>query len=160
MAPLLHLETDLRIPIVLSPNNPLTHKSLAILEASSKALSNDIDFFRSSGLYQNENNSTRAFVISAAYYGSVLIFKTWEQFEGDSAISSDPHHRRQLDFTAEAVNEMVSRLNSLRREIEHWTLPWPRLQRGDQIPTAGPYQLLYQALLEQINMSDMLKTMD
>lgn len=47
MAPLIHLETELRIPIVLFPNNPLVDKSLIILEEASNALSQDINFFQS-----------------------------------------------------------------------------------------------------------------
>lgn len=93
------------------------------------------------------------FVRAAFYYGRTLIQGTFAQLQWQIAMSDDTPMplAESLSITNQAITNMRSMLRRLRLALEQANLPahFP----STMVPSAGPYQLLHQALLERIDLS-------
>ncbi|KAK3934140.1 hypothetical protein QBC46DRAFT_347942 [Diplogelasinospora grovesii] len=153
MAPSMNHETEITFP---TPPTTYAASGLTVLSAAAGAVSEDVRCFLPLAFDQKEDDSSRRFVVSAAYYGRVLIQQTFISFYNITPVPAGLTDR--LERTRVELVNMDARLCELEVSVLHWTLPWPQLQAGDLVPTAGPYQLLHQLMLERIDVATTLAT--
>lgn len=146
-------ETEIAFP---TPPTTYAASGLTVLSAAARAVSEDVRCFLHLAFDQKEDDSSRRFVVSAVYYGRVLIQQTFTSFYNITPVPAGLTDR--LERTRVELVNMDARLCELEASIPHWILSWPQLQAGDLVPTAGPYQLLHQLMLERIEVATTLAT--
>jgi hypothetical protein len=141
-------------------------KPLRVLATAAAALAHDMSAFVLNGLAENEGTAAAYFVRAAFYYANSLIISPFHQIEkmlsDRNAAETRPALRKQLDETAEAVDSVRRHLDNLDEAIGKagWTLSMASLVAATLVPSASPYQLLFEALFEREATSGRLLSKD
>jgi hypothetical protein len=120
--------------------------ALKALAAASNALNYDMEVFILNGLARTESPAEIGFVKASVYYSHSLITSSFKQIASMPGVSE-----KQLDETRNHVDKQAKRLKALGEDSEkaRWKLDFSSLVDADVVPSASPYQLLFEAVLSQ-----------
>jgi hypothetical protein len=120
--------------------------ALKVLTAASNALRYDMDLFVLNDLAKTESSATIRFVKASFYSTHSLIASPVEQISRMPSVSN-----QQLDQTRDVVKKLLKGLETLRLKTEKagWALRFSSLADAEVVPSASPYQLLFEALLSR-----------
>lgn len=123
-----------------------------VLQQASKLLIENISLYISEQLASDPrlSSSTSTFVRAAHYYGRTLIKGTYNQLYEQLGPTLHAERRlfNQFEDTARVIAEMERELSRLDRVLESEGIE-PNYTIGT-VPSAGPYQILHEALLKRI----------
>ncbi|KAK3290118.1 uncharacterized protein B0H64DRAFT_413452 [Chaetomium fimeti] len=127
-------------------------KPLKVLKRAGLALVEDIDSFIATGLTESKSTKTTIYFVRAAYfYACCLIIAPFNRIKD---ITSDATGVEYQDFTTQVsdtetvINKVEDGLGRLALATERWGLDTQSFRNPTSVPTASPYQLLFEALLE------------
>jgi hypothetical protein len=116
-----------------------------------------MDLFVLNDLAKTESPATIRFVKASFYYSHSLINVSLHQIDEMGGMSGN-----ELDEAQAAVGKLVKGLDTLQLETERagWTLRFPSLVDAKIVPSACPYQLLFEALLSRDDIRNKLLAQD
>ncbi|KAH6844823.1 hypothetical protein B0I37DRAFT_446797 [Chaetomium sp. MPI-CAGE-AT-0009] len=128
-------------------------RRLNVLKMASHALADDIHLFVDNGLVESRRPTTINFVRAAHYYVYCLILHSFYYIKGMEFVASKsyPDLEVLIGHTSKAVNQVKASLEGLNDKIKKagWDLDMQGFISPTSVPTAPPFQLLFQALLER-----------
>ncbi|KAK4033289.1 hypothetical protein C8A01DRAFT_40262 [Parachaetomium inaequale] len=138
------------IDLQLAPSNVAglvfaVNKPLRVLAVAGNTLAYDVHTFITNGLVEKEGTTTIRFVRAAYYYGNSLILAPFNQIQ---------------DMVAGIVDTRPTLKKREAIERARWTLSIPSLADADLVPSASPYQLLFEALLGREDTAEKLRSYD
>lgn len=140
-------------------------KALSVLIAASQALTEDVDVFVTNDLAAQERPAASLFVRSSHYIARSLIESVLDQICGILAVSGlhcTPHFQDLLMEAKDSNSDLNLALEDMMASILRacWTLEEADLDKPQLVPTAPPYQLLHEALLQRVNINELLAEQD
>ncbi|KAM0520767.1 hypothetical protein ACHAPE_003168 [Trichoderma viride] len=119
------------------------------------ALTEDIAMFQAMGFHKRHTEAAEEFLKSLLYYSQVLIWGSLVKIKGRLR-DYTPTPALPIDPTFQPIGSRVTdaedafdRFSAVTSEVLNeasWTLRWKTPKAGDKVPTASPYQLLYQLI--------------
>ncbi|KAK4150988.1 hypothetical protein C8A00DRAFT_36370, partial [Chaetomidium leptoderma] len=162
------VQPEIRLPF--APDNvrglaAAVSKPLRVLAAAGETLAFDVRTFLVNGLAEKEETTAVLFVRAAHHYANSLICSPYNQIKSmlsDDVIETQPTLREQLDKTAAAIASLNYSMKKLRTAIETAMWEWSPtfLATVDLVPSASPYQLLFEALFAREDIAGKLFAQD
>lgn len=130
-------------------------KPIDVIHRAIIALNEDIAMFEAMGYHKRHTAASNEFLRSLCYYSEVLILDSLIKMESEfQAYACTPAsraiepHRSIGSGLADARVSFSRFLHFIRRVLDEagWEVSWNAPSTGDMVPTACPYQLLYQMI--------------
>lgn len=130
-------------------------KPIETIHHTAIALTEDAAMFQALGYHKTHTAAGEEFLRSLAYYEEVLIldslFKMRSELQAytftPALTIAEPNH--SIGSMLADASESCLRLSKIRTELldaAGWKFHWKTPSTGDMVPTACPYQLLYQMI--------------
>lgn len=126
-----------------------------VLHRAIIGLTEDIAMFQAMGLHIRRTAAGEEFLRSVLYYSKILVLGSLEKIEaGLQVYNLTPSWRR-----TETIQSLGSNLTEARKAFDRfsgtttavldtagWKIEWKAPKTGDKVPSASPYQLLYELI--------------
>lgn len=119
------------------------------------ALTEDIAMFQAMGLHKRHNTASEEFLRSLVYYSEVLVLDSLVKIKGRrqfyAPTSALPRNEtiQTIDSKLTDAQLAFNRFVAVKEDVlatAGWNFVWKAPKAGDKVPTASPYQLLYQMI--------------